>query len=270
MQSAASATQWNQLSEPGDRLAAARLECHHAVQLNTRFARAFAQPKEDDSHTSLSWNFKHDALVGVEAASFRLGLRIADLTLLLLGANGGPISTFPLQSRTFTDATEWLAGYLRGAGLDPAPLANPIHFELEDHPLLHGGRFEARAHRAQLTDLAHCYANAASCLDAIGQPVRCWPHHFDIATQLIEGGRTIGVGFSPGDASYAQPYFYVTRWPYPDHTQLRPLRAGKWHTRGWTGAVLTVEEILRHAGQQALVNDFLREAIDLFQTLSAF
>ena len=275
MQSATSVTRWHQLSEPGDRLAAARRQCHHAVQLNTRFARAFAQPKEDDSHTSLSWDFEHHALVGVPAASFRIGLRIADLTFLLLDSIGATVSTFPLHGQTFSGATEWLAGIVRHEGFDPAPLANRIHFELDDHPLLHGARFESRTNEAELQELARWYANAASCLEAIGQPVRCWPHHFDIATQLsngetIGGGRTIGAGLSPGDASYNEPYFYVTLWPSPDPTSLRPLRAGKWHTQGWTGAALSAHEILRHADQRALVSEFLRDVIDLYQTPAAF
>ena len=46
-------------------------------------------------------------------------------------------------------------------------------------------------------------------------PVRCWPHHFDIATCVaLESGdpereRGIGTGLSPGDGTYGQPYFHV-------------------------------------------------------------
>ena len=50
-------------------------------------------------------------------------------------------------------------------------------------------------------------------------PVRCWPHHFDIATLLNIGQenlQSIGIGLSPGDSNNREPYFYVTMWPYPD------------------------------------------------------
>jgi hypothetical protein len=51
--------------------------------------------------------------------------------------------------------------------------------------------------------------------------VRCWPHHFDIATLLSlgrgdpEGAAAIGIGMSPGDAYYPQPHFYISPWPAP-------------------------------------------------------
>jgi hypothetical protein len=51
--------------------------------------------------------------------------------------------------------------------------------------------------------------------------VRCWPHHFDIATLLSLGrgdperAAAIGIGMSPGDAYYPQPHFYISPWPAP-------------------------------------------------------
>jgi hypothetical protein len=60
-----------------------------------------------------------------------------------------------------------------------------------------------------------------------------------------EEARSIGVGFSLGDGSYDQPYFYVTPWPYPDTGDLPPLANGaQWHRSGWTGAVLTAERLI--------------------------
>jgi hypothetical protein len=101
--------------------------------------------------------------------------------------------------------------------------------------------------------------------------VRCWPHHFDIATliqidppHLGEGARSIGVGMSPGDASYAEPYWYVTPWPYPSQDQLGCLPAGAWNRRGWTGAVLTATEIVREASagdQTRLIRNFVGAAL---------
>ena len=82
--------------------------------------------------------------------------------------------------------------------------------------------------------------------------MRCWPHHFDVASLITldagadaEEARTIGVGFSPGDGSYDQPYFYVTPWPYPEADDLPSLAGGAhWHTEGWIGAVLTAERVI--------------------------
>lgn len=49
--------------------------------------------------------------------------------------------------------------------------------------------------------------------------------------------RSVGVGLSPGDSGYPEPYVYVTPWPYPTG-ELPALPWGHWHTEGWTGAVL--------------------------------
>ena len=101
-----------------------------------------------------------------------------------------------------------------------------------------------------------------------GAEVRCWPHHFDVAALLPldpdgdpEQARAVGVGFSPGDRSYAEPYFYVSPWPYPDAGELPRLPEGaRWHTEGWVGLVLTAERIIsvpaddqRRTIRQALV-----------------
>ena len=62
---------------------------------------------------------------------------------------------------------------------------------------------------------------------ADGSPVRCWPHHFDIATLLtIAPGQTIGVGLEPGDGYYDEPYWYVNQYPAPSATPGNQLEGG--------------------------------------------
>ena len=76
----------------------------------------------------------------------------------------------------------------------------------------------------------------------------------------------MGAGFAPGDESYAEPYFYVTPWPYPDVAELLPLSGGgRWHTEGWVGAVLTSTELVGlgdAAAQRRGAGDFLTEAVE--------
>jgi len=252
---------WARLSIPGTQLLEERIECHHAVQINTRLARGFLRAKDDDSHTSLSWDPLAQALTGQPLAPFRLGLRIANLTLLLLGLASEEIGSFSLDGHTFQDALTWVGERLRASGIDPAPLSLPIHFTLDDHPLLHGARFRLQGREPLFEELAKWYGNAARCLHAVSSPVRCWPHHFDIATQIGSGAGSIGVGMSPGDGSYPQPYFYVSPWPYPEGSALPALASGKWHTEVWVGAVLTGDEILSKTDQQRFVQDFIQQAI---------
>ena len=73
-------------------------------------------------------------------------------------------------------------------------------------------------------------------------PVRCWPHHFDLDTLIYfdrkEPVRTMGVGFSPGDEYYDEPYFYVSIYPAPDVADAaaaagdRPLARARFHGGG--------------------------------------
>ena len=98
--------------------------------------------------------------------------------------------------------------------------------------------------------------------------VRTWPHHFDIATLILlpesgtSGRRTIGVGQSPGDNSYAEPYWYVGPYPYPATTAFPPLAgSGHWHTEGWVGAALPASDFVAAKDQQAQVAAFVESGI---------
>ena len=75
-----------------------------------------------------------------------------------------------------------------------------------------------------------------------------------------------GAGMTPGDGEYAQPYFYVTPWPYPDIAKLAPLREPAfWHTQGWVGAVIegtAVTKIDDAGGQEQMVGAALADAVD--------
>ena len=68
---------------------------------------------------------------------------------------------------------------------------------------------------------------------------------------------------SPGDASYAEPYFYVTVWPYPEKETLTALPVGKWHTDGFIGAILTISDLLAsgpHERQGEHVHQFFKNS----------
>ena len=98
-------------------------------------------------------------------------------------------------------------------------------------------------------------------------PVRCWPHHFDIATYVgleaadAETARGVGVGMSPGDESYGEPYFYINPWPHLDADSLPDLLLpGHWHTQGFVGAIATAEQILSLSDVEAELSAFIAAA----------
>ena len=253
------------------RLRAARLQAHHAAQWLARAARAHIMAWPDDGHTNLGWD---DALGGFvthpHPDGARLGLRVGDLTLVLLGAGGGdPADVLALGGRRDPDARAWLERTAQKRRLDPRALDNPLPYALPARP---GDTYTVDA--AALGELTTWYANANAMLGAAREqvlargraapPVRCWPHHFDLDTLVtIAPGRTTGIGFAPGDDYYDEPYFYVSVYPAPDVAALPTLPAiGHWRTMHFTAAVATAQEILGAADQGGAVQEFLRVAVD--------
>lgn len=232
-------------------LAGARLNLHWAAQVVAAAGATLLEPEDDFGHTTLTWSAAHHALLGraLDEGGLRAGLRLADFTLLALEKDE-EVSSLPLPGRGLDEALAWLGETLQLRGAETAELTRPEH-DLPPHPVKTGGAFEA-ASPADLAQLADWFGGAHAALSRIADAredaseVRVWPHHFDIATLITivgaedaESARTVGAGMTPGDGSYDVPYLYVTPWPYPDDASALPeLPHGRWHTEGWTGAVL--------------------------------
>jgi hypothetical protein len=200
----------------------ARLQLHWAAQLAATPGRTLAPSRADDSHASFRW--MNDALV--QEDRFRSGLRLRDLTLLLGD------DELALDGRRLDDGFAWLAARLPG-------LRKVFDAPMPHHPVTEGAPFSLRD-RGAFEALSRAYAEAARLLRAIHDDVRCWPHHFDIATLLeFDDGRSIGAGLSPGDDSCDEPYWYVNHTPSTPRRDLPPLAGGgTWNTSGWVGAML--------------------------------
>jgi hypothetical protein len=245
------------------------------VQIVSAAGWTLAPPSPDDSQGSLEWSSAEDALAGLEIVRAgrraRAGLRLADLTVFVMEQAGrvGPKepgaqvrSALALPGKTLDEAMVWLAAALtQSLAVTVSHLERPRH-QLPPSPIDQGAPFDRPA-PAALAELASWYSSADRVLRAIAattpgaSPVRCWPHHFDLATLIRldapdapeEIARSIGVGLSPGDAGIPEPYWYVTPRPYPatqpGSEQPAPpsLPAGHWHTEGWTGAALTASEL---------------------------
>jgi hypothetical protein len=261
----------------------ARLQAHYAVQWLARAARAHAMPRPDDHHTNLGWD---DSISGLTthplAQGLALGLNVAALRLVLCeGATTVGAAVIDLQGLRDADIRQCLGGHLSAKGLDAAALDAPSSYEMPAHPLGRGapyGGARAPGLAPALAELAAWLANAHLALEETRQriaargiaapPVRCWPHHFDLDSLIKRGSgasaHTVGVGFSPGDDFYDQPYFYVSRHPPPDVAALPALPpAGHWHTHHFTAAVAIADRILATPDPQAGTAAFLHAATDI-------
>jgi hypothetical protein len=263
---------------PAD-LSDAALELHWAVQYIPSAGQTFVEPQPDDSHRAMSWDAGRRAFVGESFAGaypFRVAVRPEDLSLELIDRTGGALGTLPLAGKTRDEGYDWLslglANYMGGA----QPEIERPEYELPPHPVAEGAPF-SDGRESERAALAAVYGSAAELLGDVvaahenASSVRCWPHHFDIATLITltpaddaHEARTVGVGLAPMGGGFDSWYWYVTPWPYPEAEALPELdRPGHWHTDGWVGAVLTGEEIVaaEPAAREAIVRDFLDRAI---------
>jgi len=273
---------WKQLGTiERHQLTQARLAAHRAAQWLARTARAYIEPRDNDSHTNLGWDRALGGLVTHPLPNeSRLALRIADLTLRLLGPNE---SDFSLKDRSEADVRTWLGSRLNARGLNPFALDKPLPYEMPASAIASGGRYRLDEGESALAELSRWYDNASRVLDNVrhelvarglrAPPVRCWPHHFDLDTLVYfsvrpDNTRTMGVGFSPGDEYYDEPYFYVSIYPAPAVTMLPTLPVGHWHSHDFTAAILTARRILDESDQGVAVGSFLRSATHAISALS--
>jgi hypothetical protein len=267
-----------------------RLELHWATQLIGAVPLAYLDETSDFSHANLGW-IANDATfltrpVGA-SPSLYVGFDLREFALTILDADDSAIDDFSLDGKTLQEGYAWIAEMMNRYGvgdLGPNALHRPDD-DFPDHAVGRGAAFTG-GDAATRAELARWYSNALLVLSQAvrhmegASPIRTWPHHFDIATLITleaslgpETMRSIGVGMTPGDSSYAEPYFYVTLWPYPKDRRLTSLDGnGTWHTEGWIGAVLTGSRLLEGDADGPTQADraraFLKSAIPAVRKLA--
>jgi hypothetical protein len=199
-----------------------------------------------------------------------LGLRIADLTLAVFV---GPPGELALDGHAGADVRAWLGGLLAARGFDAARLDAPSPYAMPDHALALGARYSLDELGDDFATLAAWYSNANATLGAVQKklaakrlkapPVRCWPHHFDLDCLVDLGrGRTMGLGFCPGDEYCDEPYFYTSMWPEPPIPKLPLLpQPGHWHTYKFLAALAPAHKIYAAHDQGEYVRAFLDASV---------
>lgn len=264
----------------------ARQQIHWAVQAVAAVGKQLLPHQPDFGEQSFAWMAGPRVLAqGVVDAPrpFRAAMRLADPALLLLDEDGERLAGLPVEGRTLDEVYEWVRR--ESEALLGRPLAKPLERPegIPDHPVASGAPFHL-AGSAAPAELERYYAGADRLLRGLGErnpgaaPVRCWPHHFDIATLILldpeadpETAHSIGVGLSPGDSTRPEPYFYVLPWPRPTG-ELPALDGGSWNTEGWLGAVLESADFTAagsNGAQRGRIERFLNSAVEACRRLLA-
>jgi len=226
----------------GSALACAWRQLHYAAQAASEVGKSWSAPRADDSHSSLVW--EGTALLGerVRAAHpFRAALDVPSFALSLRDETGADLATLPLAGETLVGALAWTrAEAARRAG--PARQPSAPAPDLPPHPVAAGAPF-ARGDDARFAALAALLGGAAAVLGevarqlAVADPVRVWPHHFDMAAlAAVAPDRTIGVGHAVPDAVEPSGYWYVSPWAADAASRAGSrwpaLAHGRWVDRG--------------------------------------
>ena len=260
----------------------ARLQLHHAAQFGASTGISFVPARPDDSHTNLEWIPSLGALLSVRVTAptpFRVGVRVADITLLVTNGANEVVRSLALAGHSIEQGAAWLRTTLADLGADASRFTLKRHFELPPHAVAAGSPFRLPT-GGEMTELAHWFSDAWAALGGLAtatpgaSEIRCWPHHFDLATLIdVAPGKTIGAGLEPGDGYYTEPYFYVNVYPAPPAAaaSAAPLGGGgRWHTSEWIGAVLPGSRLTSDPdGQEIQASEFLASAVAVCRTLLA-
>ena len=240
------------LPAPPRRAAAGALR---RAMAGARGARAMSAAKPDDSHTNLGWD---DAFGGLTTHPLpdgsRLGLRLADLTLAVLGIDAAHAAARRPRRRGGAGLARRGAG---GRGLDAGKLDAPSPYAIPRSRASRSARaIRWMSLRSQFEALAPGTPTPMVCsvISASSSPrassrdraVRCWPHHFDLDFAVpFSKDHGMGFGFSPGDDYCDEPYFYVTIWPEPKIPDLPLLPPqGHWHSYEFLAALAPAHKIV--------------------------
>ena len=133
----------------------------------------------------------------------------------------------------------------------------------------------AKTYGQALTSVDRVLKQIKAELPGETSPVQLWPHHFDLSVVWLSGRKVPGVdpaneewadeqmnfGFSTGDESMPDPYFYATAYPWPDKIVNAPLPSGAvWYTQSWKGGLLRYDTLVGLDRPEEAMLTFLRAA----------
>ena len=263
---------------PGE-LEAVRVMTHRAVQHLGRAASANLPEQADGSHSSFHWDSSELAFLSQPMDGKIVGLSTAPLTLFVRDDDRRS-AELALMAMSDQDVGLWLDKVLIDSGLTMASnYVQPFELPTDVVAMERYEDLQDDRHFVALTawfDMAaktlNDFAGAHAYLNPGPSPVRCWPHHFDIATYVaLEAGdpetaRGVGVGLSPGDDGYGEPYFYINPWPRLETDHLPDaVTPGHWHIQGYVGLIATATELLTTGDVLAASESFITQAFIISQ-----
>lgn len=256
-----------------------RKALHQAVQLVGAFPRNMLPHDPTDGTASLVWNSTIKSLESLpyvnNEGAFKVGLSFTSFELYI-ELEGDKKSACSLDGMSVNEGLAWLKQSLSELSVKADHLSLDLPYEIENYDYSEVLVIDQQV----LQEYADLYQNTQNALQNVltnwkeAYDIRCWPHHFDLATLIplktdSEGeiSKSIGIGLSPGDEGVEEPYVYVNIWPQVNLNILEKysLPIGQWNKEGWSGAVLTYSQMLGSKNQEGDYQSFIDFAL---QTLN--
>ena len=257
-------------------------QLHQAIQNVAAVGRTFLPQSDSDEAATLIWDPNLARMVGKwiqGGIKFRSSIHPETFTVHLVDASVTSMASTGMAGKKQGAIMVWLEEQLTRLELNSKALSLDRPYELPEYPQAKRKPFQPDTEaQVYLTCLYH---NAWLVLDQIAktkegfEPLAIWPHHFDVGTRQIvkdtgdrETSASVGIGMSPGDEDFGQPYFYVNVLPYPSIESLEPLLFGEWYEHEWVGAVLMLDDVIKvdsASAQHQMVYDFLNTAVDVLK-----
>ncbi|MGI9341721.1 MAG: DUF5996 family protein [Gammaproteobacteria bacterium] len=196
----------------------------------------------------------HGLTTGVvhQGPGFELELNLRDSQLLVRTLQGQELAE-TLHGQPASALAGSIAKFLTAQGLEQTFVPETSHIDGSADERPGYSADVARRLADVLNSVAAAMTEFRAGIREETSPIQLWPHHFDLSMLWLPGEKIPGqdpadeeysdkqmnFGFTFGDASIPEPYFYVSAYPQPDAFPSIDLPAGtSWHAEGFNGAVL--------------------------------
>ena len=247
----------------------ARIQILNAVQLVSAVPRSYLPSKKGEHQDWLTWNSKSSAieskqLKGTEPV--KVSLDLEQFVLSVHGSNQH-IEHLVLSGLTYPMAFGWMKIKLDSFNLDSDEFSDDTGYRLER---VLGPDEEINVTNQQVfSSIAIYYSNASEVLAQLSSELNLnpvlniMPSTLNLQASQVEKSHGFSIGFSPGDKSYPDPYFYIRIDDTNENLMNKISRSvGIWNTKDWHGLVFLASDFLtlEPEDEKNKVIDFFRKS----------
>ncbi|WP_299186929.1 hypothetical protein [uncultured Aquimarina sp.] len=232
-------------------------QMHLAAQYLAAAGISFVEKKDDDSHTNLGFSVEKGTLYTRELDNKSIVLSLSYDLFTLEWNDAGTKNILRLDGTTHAEVLQWINRMVSSSNIS-VPYSYDIHYELpyqiNDDYVFKLQDVSALQQLKENRILAHTILREFLDNNKLNSEIRIWPHHFDTGafTSLEnDSGLAIGLGMAIPDIISHQYYLYISGYKNNNTinvTDFNKLSLGEWKSKGFIGAILNVNGIIKSDG----------------------